>query len=125
MELFDLNSNLNSLFESSSVKDFLVDFSVNFLVDFLKCLCVSFIALKILKSSSSKSTLINYNQVLFLMLFVFVFHGPYFYLYDLFHQLLVQVYSHEDKDQFYTLRHSIEFAYFILQMHPLLNVMSY
>ena len=33
MELFDLNSNLNNLFESSSVKDFLVDSSVNFLVD--------------------------------------------------------------------------------------------
>ena len=30
MELFDLNSNLNNLFESSSIKDFLVDSSVNF-----------------------------------------------------------------------------------------------
>ena len=33
MELFDLNSNLNNLFEISSIKAFLVDFSVNFLVD--------------------------------------------------------------------------------------------
>ena len=28
-ELFDLNSNLNSLFERSSIKDFLVDFLVD------------------------------------------------------------------------------------------------
>ena len=46
MELFDLNSNLNKLFESSSIKVSLVDFLVNFLVDFLMCLCISFIALK-------------------------------------------------------------------------------
>ena len=30
MELFNLNSNLNNLFESSSIKNILVDFSVNF-----------------------------------------------------------------------------------------------
>ena len=29
MELFDLNSSLNNLFESSSIKDFLVDFLVD------------------------------------------------------------------------------------------------
>ena len=61
MELFDLTSNLNNLFESSSIKDFLVDFSVNFLFDFLMCLCISFIALKILKFSSSGSILINFQ----------------------------------------------------------------
>ena len=33
MELFDLNSNLNNLFESLSIKIFLIDSSVNFLVD--------------------------------------------------------------------------------------------
>ena len=33
MELFDLNYKINNLFESSSIKDFLVDFSVVFLVD--------------------------------------------------------------------------------------------
>ena len=33
MELFDLSSNLNNLFESSSIKACLVDSSVNFLVD--------------------------------------------------------------------------------------------
>ena len=59
MELFDLNSNLNNLFERSSIKDFFVDFSVNFLVDILMCLCISFIALKILKSFSSEFILIN------------------------------------------------------------------
>ena len=34
IELLDLNSNSNSLFEISFIKDFLVDSSVNFLVDF-------------------------------------------------------------------------------------------
>ena len=32
IELFNLNSNLTNLFESSSIKDFLNDSSVNFLV---------------------------------------------------------------------------------------------
>ena len=41
--------------ESSSIKDFLVDF----LVDFLMCLCISFIVLKKLKSSSSGLILIS------------------------------------------------------------------
>ena len=50
-----MNSNLNNLLERSSIKDFLV----NFLVDFLMCLCISFMALKILKPSSSGSVLIN------------------------------------------------------------------
>ena len=80
MELFDLNSNLNNLFESSSIKDFLVDSSVNFLVNFLICLCISFMALKILKVFATG---------LILMLFVFLFHGQYFYLYDPFHQFLL------------------------------------
>ena len=47
MELFDLNSNLSNLFESSYTKHF----SVNCLVDILICLCISFRALKMLQSS--------------------------------------------------------------------------
>ena len=34
IDLFDLNSNLNNLIESSTIKDILVDFSVNFLFNF-------------------------------------------------------------------------------------------
>ena len=79
-----MNFNLNDLFESSSIKDFLVDSSINILVDFLICLCISFIALKILKTFSSELILIN-SQVIFLILFVFVFHGQCFYLYDPFY----------------------------------------
>ena len=59
IELSSLNSNLNNLFESSFIKDFLVDFSVSFLVDFLMCLCISFVAVKILKFFSSGLILIN------------------------------------------------------------------
>ena len=49
-----MNSNLNNLFERSSINDFLVYSSVNFLVDFLMCLSISFIALKILTYFSSE-----------------------------------------------------------------------
>ena len=61
------------------------------------------------------------------MLFFFVFLGQYFYLYDLFHELRLQVYDHENKDQFYTLRHCIEFDY-ITDFNTdcfLVNVISY
>ena len=51
IELSFLNYNLNNLFERSSIKDFLVDS--------LMCLCISFMALKILKFSSSGLILIN------------------------------------------------------------------
>ena len=59
MELSDLNSSLNNLFESSSTKDFFVDSSVDFLFDSLMCLTISFMALKTLKFSLSGLILIN------------------------------------------------------------------
>ena len=59
MELFDLNSCLNNLFESPSLKDFLVDSSVNFLVDLIIKLCILPISTKILKSFSSGLILIK------------------------------------------------------------------
>ena len=43
MELLDLNSNLDNLFESSSIKDFSVEFLVDFLIDSLMCLNISFL----------------------------------------------------------------------------------
>ena len=58
MGLFDLNSNLNNLLESSSIKDFLVDF----LIDSLMCLNISFLALEILKTFLSGSILISLQQ---------------------------------------------------------------
>ena len=59
MELFDLNSNLNNLFESSSIKDFLVDSSVNFLVDLVMYFCILLISTEILKFSLAGFSLIN------------------------------------------------------------------
>ena len=76
-----MNSNLNNLFERSSINDFLVYSSVNFLVDFLMCLSISFVALKILTYFSSE-LIDNY------------FFFQYFYLFVPFHQLLLQIYSH-------------------------------
>ena len=55
MQLFDLNSSLNNFSEILSIKDFLVDS----LADSLMSLCVSFMALKILKSYLSRLILIN------------------------------------------------------------------
>ena len=55
MELFDLNFSFNNLSEFSSITDFLVDS----LADSLMCLCISFMALKILTFSLSGLILIN------------------------------------------------------------------
>ena len=52
MELSDLNSILNSLFESSSTKDFFIDSSVDFLFDSLMFLNILFMALKTLNQNS-------------------------------------------------------------------------
>ena len=51
MELSDLNSNFNNLFESSSTKDFFVNSSVDFLFDSLMCLNISFMALKVVSAT--------------------------------------------------------------------------
>ena len=55
MELTDLSSNLNNLFDSSSTKDIFVDS----LFDSSMCLDISFMALKALKFSLSGLILIN------------------------------------------------------------------
>ena len=55
MELFDLNSNFNNLFESSSIKDSLV----NFLVGLTIKLCILPISAKMLKFSLAGLILIN------------------------------------------------------------------
>ena len=97
-----------------------MDFLVDFLIDSLMCLCISFTALKILTFSTSRLILINSQKAFLLLSLVFLILGQYFYPYDPLHQLLLQVYSHENKDQFYSLKHFIEFAYLLLQIHTLL-----
>ena len=59
MELADFNSSLNSLLESSSIKNVLGNSSVDLLFDSLMCLRISMIALKLLKSFLSGLILIN------------------------------------------------------------------
>ena len=51
MGLFDLICNCDNLFESSSIKKFLVDFLVDFLFDLTIKLCILPISTKILKFS--------------------------------------------------------------------------
>ena len=41
------------------------------------------------------------------------------------HQLQLHVYSYENKDQSYSLKHYIVFAYLLLQMHLLLNLLLF
>ena len=55
IELFDLSSSLNNLFENSSIKDFLVDF----LVDLTMQCCILPISTKPLKFSLAGLILIN------------------------------------------------------------------
>ena len=97
VEWFLTNSSSNNLFDILSIKDFLDDF--------LMCLCILLISLK--------------------MLSVFVFHNQYFYHYDLIHQLLLQVCIYENKDQSCSLKQCIMFAYFLLRMHLLLNLLLF
>ena len=67
---FDLNSNLNNLFESSSIKDSLVDSSVNFLVDLTMYIILYLtISAKILKFSLAGLILINSQPSLFSIVF--------------------------------------------------------
>ena len=60
MELFDLNSNLNNLFEISSIKIFLVDSSVSFLFASTIKFCILLIAAK--KSNFPLAGLILINS---------------------------------------------------------------
>ena len=70
IELFDLNSNLNNLFESSSMKASLVDSSVSFLVDLIMKFCILPISTKILKFSLSGLILINSQPSFFFYYFL-------------------------------------------------------
>ena len=79
--LSDLNSNPYNLAEI-----FLISV---FSVDRLICQNISLTALKISKSSLSGSI---YNQVLVLLLFVFLFRSQYFFRCVHFHQFLLQAY---------------------------------
>ena len=90
IELFDLNSSYDSLFQILSIKDFLVIF--------LMFLYISFMALKMLKFSLSSS-----NKMFFYSFCLCFFHSQYLYYYDLKHQLLLLIYTNENKDQWCSL----------------------
>ena len=109
-EWFDLNSNSSNLFERSSISDFSVDF--------LMCLCILFISLKMLKFFSSGLILINKQSSSFSSAFCLSVSLLRFLLAcpnSLIHQL--QVYVYESKDQPFSLKYCIEFAYLLLQIH--------
>ena len=69
IELFFLNSGSNSLHEILSIRVFLVDSSVDSLYNSLMFLCISFIALKILKFSLPGPILINLKSGSFSIVF--------------------------------------------------------
>ena len=51
--------------------------------------------------------------------------NQYFYHYDLIHQLQLQVCIYENKDQSCSLKQCIVFAYSLLQMHLLFNLLLF
>ena len=110
MELFSSNSNSNTRLEILSIKDFLVDFSVNFLVDLIVCLYILFMALNLLKFSSSKLILINLQSSSSSISFLLFHH--YFYHNDHLHQLLWQACDQENKDQNIVLTSSLHISSF-------------
>ena len=65
---------------------------------------------------------INSNQVLLLLIFIFLFHSQYFCRYVHFHQFLLRVFSHKNINQFSNLRHYIALACFLLQINYLFSV---
>ena len=109
IEWFDLNFNCSNFFERSSTSDFLVDF--------LMCLHTLFISLKILKFPASGLILINAQSSSFFSAFCFSISLPRFLQHVLIHQLQLQVCAYASKYQSCSLKHCIEFAYFLLQMH--------
>ena len=111
MELFFSNSNFNNLFESSSVKDFLVNSLVDSLFDSLMCLKISFRALKILKFSLSGLIPIDLNPSSFSNAFCISISQLICLSWDLLDQSPLQVYNHENKYQFHILKLCNEFVY--------------
>ena len=83
-----------------------------------QCVCVFFYSMKNIKilfirSNSNKQTITSFSIAFCLS----ISYIQYFYHYDLIHQLLLQVCTLENKDQFCGQRHFIYFAYFFLQNH--------
>ena len=118
MELFDLNSNLNNLFESSSTKDFSVDSSVNVLVDLVMQFCILPNSIRILKFSLAGY--INNNKFtttfIFYCFFFFLFRSQYPCYYFLVHQRLLLIYTWENMHQFYSLKPYVAVLFLHLQI---------
>ena len=111
-----LNFNRNNLVEILFISVILFNRNFNYylLVDFMMCLIISFIVLKIPTSSLSEKI---YNQVLVLLLFVFLTGSQYFCCCVHFHQFLLQACSHKNICQFYKFKHYIVFEYFLIQIN--------
>ena len=125
MVLSNLNSSLNNLFESSSTKNFFVDSSVDYLCDSLMCLNISFMGLTTLKSSLSTLILINLQPSSFSKAFCLFISQPMSLSHDYSHQSALQVSNPENKNQFHMIKLCNKFAYSLLQMHSLLNLVLF
>ena len=113
IEWFDLNFNSNSLFQILSIKEFLM------------CLCILSISLKMLKSFSSGLILINTQLSSFSNAFCLSVSSLIFLSDVQIHQFQLKIYIHENKDQPCSLKHYIEFVYFLLQTHLLLILLFF
>ena len=92
IKLPNLTSYPNNLVEVLFIRDFLVDCLI--------CLNISSIVLKILKSFSSGSILINLQPSFSFITFCFLFCSQYFCHCVHFHHFLLRAYNHENISQF-------------------------
>ena len=109
--LSHLNCNPNNFFD--------VLFIRVFLVNCLMCLNILLTVWKASKSFFGDQLSCTYNQVLVLLIFVFLFLSQYFALCFHFHQFLLRANGHEKIIQSYTLKNYTVCAYFLLQMNSL------
>ena len=102
----NLNSNPNNLVEVLFLLSlFLLKFYWLFLVDCLMCMTISFIALKISKSSLPGSIPINLQKSSRSIAFCLFVFWLYYCHCDHFHQFLLWAYSHENTSQSCNLKH--------------------
>ena len=102
--LCDVSSNPNNLVEILFIRAFLFHCLI--------CLNILLTALKISKTSFSRSNLINLHQDLVRLVFVFLFRCQNFCCCVHFYQFLLKAYSHENITKSSNLQHYVVFLYF-------------
>ena len=112
MELFDLNSSLNNLSESSS-------FLVEFFIDIAIKPCILPISTKMLNFSLARLILMSLQPSSFSNPFCLCIPGHiplYLCIYGLDHQLILLIYGRENMHQCSSLKHCVAKLFLLLQI---------